>query len=76
MLHSLEAKGVYVSHGSACSSRKSRHSDTLKAMGVSQAALEGAIRFSLSPLTTADEIEVAVRATLESFEALKAFTRR
>ncbi|MDD4080887.1 MAG: cysteine desulfurase family protein [Eubacteriales bacterium] len=76
MLHAMEAKGVYVSHGSACSSRKNRHSETLKAMGVSRAALAGAIRFSLSPYTTEKEIELAVRATIEAYEALKAFTRR
>ncbi len=76
MLHALEGRGVFVSHGSACSSRKARHSETLKAMGASQAALEGAIRFSLSPYTTEEDIETAVLACAEAYQALQAFTRR
>ena len=76
MLHALSAKGVYVSHGAACSSRKSRHSETLKAMGIGQAALDGALRFSLSPYNTDEEINTAVNAVKEAYQALKAFTRR
>ena len=76
MLHALSAKGVYVSHGAACSSRKSRHSETLKAMGIGQAALDGALRFSLSPYNTDEEINTAVNAVKEAYQALKEFTRR
>ncbi len=76
MLHALSAKGVYVSHGAACSSRKSRHSETLKAMGIGQAALDGALRFSLSHYNTDEEINTAVNAVKEAYQALKAFTRR
>lgn len=76
MLHALEAQGVLVSHGSACSSGKARHSDALKAMGASQAALEGAVRFSLSPYTTEAEIEAAAKACVQAYQALQKFTRR
>lgn len=76
MLHALEGKGVYVSHGSACSSRKAHYSDTLKAMGVSRQALEGAVRFSLSPDTTEEDIRVAAEACIDCYQALKAFSRR
>lgn len=76
MLHALEARDVFVSHGSACSSRKSRHSETLKAMGAGKAALEGAIRFSLSPYTTEQEIDQAANACVEAYLALKQYTRR
>ncbi len=63
VLHSLEERGIYVSTGSACASRKNPGSHVLKAMGVKGDLLEGAVRFSLSPLTTADEIDYAVEQT-------------
>lgn len=48
LLHSLEAKGIYVSTGSACSSNKPMPSHVLSAMGCNKKEIEGAIRFSFS----------------------------
>ncbi|NLZ90132.1 MAG: cysteine desulfurase [Clostridiales bacterium] len=76
MLHALEARGVYVSQASACSAKKNKHSQTLSAMGVPVSALESALRFSLSPYTTREEIDMAVNACLEAYQALRPFTRR
>jgi cysteine sulfinate desulfinase/cysteine desulfurase-like protein len=39
-------------------------------------ALESALRFSLSPYTTRKEIDMAVNACLEAYQALRPFTRR
>lgn len=57
LLHTLEQSGIYVSTGSACSSRKKGQSHVLKAMGLSDREIEGAIRFSFSEFNTVDEME-------------------
>lgn len=60
--HHLEQRGVYVSTGSACSSRHAgRPSHVLEAMGCPPAVVTSAIRLSLSPLTTPEEVERAGR---------------
>lgn len=50
LLHHLEEKGIYVSTGSACSSKrdKNKYSHVLQAMGLKPANMEGAIRISFS----------------------------
>ncbi|MDI9492382.1 MAG: cysteine desulfurase family protein [Bacillota bacterium] len=59
LLHMLEQAGIFVSTGSACSSKKSG-SHVLAAMGLSEAQTEGAIRFSLSEENTPDQMEYVV----------------
>ncbi len=76
MLHALEAEGVYVSTGSACSSKKLKVSSVLTAMGVRPAVAEWALRFSLSPHTTMEEIEYAAAAVGMCYGRLKRFQRR
>jgi len=76
MLHALEAKQVYCSTGSACSSKKRHVSAVLTAMGLSADRAEGAIRFSLSPHTTDEEIEYAAACIGECYDLLKQYQRR
>ncbi|MCL2811043.1 MAG: cysteine desulfurase [Clostridia bacterium] len=76
LLHALEAVGVYVSTGSACSARKQRHGPALEAMGITGDRLEGAIRISLSPLNTSEEMGLAADAILAAHAQLKGFKRR
>lgn len=60
LLHALEQDGIYVSAGSACSSRKKSYSHVLQAMGRSEDELEGAIRFSICRFNDLTEIEYVV----------------
>lgn len=59
LLHSLEARGVYVSTGSACSSHKPQPSHVLTAMGLTPKEVGGAVRISFDERTTDEEIALA-----------------
>ena len=76
MLHALEGEGVYVSTGSACSSKKLKVSSVLTAMGIKPGVAEWAVRFSLSPHTTEEEIEYAVGRIGSVYDLLKRYQRR
>ena len=75
LLHYLEQKKVYVSTGSACSSKK-KGSHVLNAMELTPDEIEGAIRFSLSDLNTEEEILKAAEIVKESVEDLRMIIRR
>ena len=76
MLHALEGEGVYASTGSACSSKKLKVSSVLTAMGVSPARAECALRFSISPHTTIEEIDYAAQRLGALYAQLKKYARR
>ena len=76
MLHALEGEGVYVGMGSACSSFKQRISPVLKAMHTPQKLAESALRFSLSPENTADEMRQTVAAIQRQYIILSKYQRR
>ena len=76
MLHALEGEGVYVGMGSACSSFKQRISPVLKAMNTPQKYAETALRFSLSPENTAEEMRQTVEAIQRQHAVLAKFQRR
>ena len=71
--HLDQEAGVLVSVGSACSSHKARTSHVLLAMGVPEPLAEGAVRFSLGLMTREDEVEEAVRRTVQAVSELAAF---
>jgi len=56
----LDLKGLAVSGGSACQSGATEPSHVLTAMGLSPARARGSVRFSLSRLTTEEEVECAL----------------
>ncbi len=70
LLHSLSARGIFVSSGSACSS-KAKTSSVLEAFGLDKSGLEGAVRVSLSGLNTEEEIEAFATALKEEIQRLK-----
>ncbi|HEY9058943.1 MAG TPA: cysteine desulfurase family protein [Pseudobacteroides sp.] len=75
LLHHLEEKNIYVSTGSACSSRKKIHSRVLKAMGVPAKYIDGAIRISLSAFNTDDQVITAANAIKEILPRIRKTSR-
>ncbi len=72
LLLSEHLPGVCCSAGAACSSGALEPSPVLRAMGIAPETAHGALRFSTSRLTTADEIDEAVRAVNACVERLRA----
>lgn len=76
LLHTLEQDEIYVSTGSACSSNKKGGSHVLKAMGLTDREIEGAIRFSFGRYNTMEEMDVVlekVKAAVARFRRLGSF---
>ncbi len=72
LLMNLDLAGVACSTGSACSSGSLLPSPVLRAMGVADAVLVSAMRFSLSHLLSLEEIEKAARHIGEVVRRLRA----
>lgn len=62
LLHHLEMRNIFVSTGSACSSRKNVHSHVLKAAGYKPEIIEGAVRFSFSAFNRIEDVWDTVEA--------------
>ena len=76
MLYALEGDQVYVANGSACSSRKQKLSPVLSAMNVPRRQAESAIRFSICPYTTMEQVDFAADCIARHYEMLKRYERR
>lgn len=76
LLHALEADGIFVGTGSACSSKKGKRSSVLTAMGLPPEVLDGAIRISLCPSNTGEEMRYTAEKIIERVRQLRRFTRR
>ncbi len=59
LLMALDLAGVSCSAGSACSSGSLLSSPVLRAMGLAEAELRSAVRFSFAPATTEEEVDDA-----------------
>lgn len=76
LLHTLEQADIYVSTGSACSSNKKGQSHVLKAMGLNDTEIEGAIRFSFNEFNTIQEMEYVLeklKTAVAKFRKLGSF---
>jgi cysteine desulfurase len=71
MVAALDGEGVCVSTGSACASLSAEPSPVLRAMGLPPEAVRGAVRFSLSALTTEGEVDGALRTVARVVERLR-----
>lgn len=76
LLHALESHGIYVSTRSACSSHKNARSHVLAAMGKTAEEIEGAIRFSLSPFLSIEDIDYTVEILKKEVNELRKYVRR
>ncbi len=76
LLHALEAKEIYVSTGSACSSHKKGSNRILAAIGVTGERAQGAIRFSLCPYNTIEEMDIVAEEVSRQITVLRRFRRR
>lgn len=76
LLHALEARGVYCSSGSACSSNHPAISGTLKAIGLEEDLLNATLRFSFSVHSTVEEAEYAVQVIAEELPKIRTFVKR
>ncbi len=76
LLHALENVGVYVSTGSACTSKSTKISHVLESMGVRRTLAQGSVRISLGNDTTYEELDLAVEEMAKQVAFLKRFKRR
>jgi cysteine desulfurase len=70
----LDLKGLSVSGGSACQSGATEPSHVLTAMGLSPARARASVRFSLSRLTTAEEIDYALEIIPAAVDRLRSLS--
>lgn len=75
LLHSLEARSVYVSNGSACASKKRGGSHVLRAMGLAEDRRASTLRFSFGADTRAADIVAALAALEQALTELAPLRR-
>ncbi len=64
--------GVYIGRGSACSSHHSGNR-VLENMGLKKDEVSGAVRISLSPLTSEEEVDTACKALCKNIKDLRGY---
>lgn len=65
ILFALDLRGIAVSTGSACSSGAVNPSHVLKAMGLDEKRVKGAVRFTFGKYNTEEEVDFTVNALKE-----------
>lgn len=72
LLLALDLAGIAASSGSACTSAAMEPSHVLMAMGVARAEAAGALRLTLGPENSADEIDCVLEVLPETVQRLRA----
>ncbi|MBN2853771.1 MAG: cysteine desulfurase [Clostridia bacterium] len=76
LLNHLSSKEIFVSAGSACSSKKNSYSHVLKAMHVPDDYIGGAIRISFNQDNTQEEIDCLIKEIKEIIPILRMVRRK
>ncbi|MBC7088202.1 MAG: cysteine desulfurase [Tissierellales bacterium] len=76
LLHMLEDKDIYISTGSACSSKSSKKSHVLKAIGLDDNLIEGTIRLCFSYENIENDLELVMNEIKKNVEYIRKITRR
>lgn len=76
LLHMLEDKDIYVSTGSACSSKSNKKSHVLKAIGLDDNLIEGTIRLCFSYENVDDDIEYVLEEINNCVRYIRNIIRR
>ena len=67
----LEMREIALSSGSACTSAQPEPSHVLRALGLSEDAVRGSLRFGLGRFTTAEEIDFTVDRAVKCVTRLR-----
>ncbi|MEN3014022.1 MAG: cysteine desulfurase family protein [Endomicrobiia bacterium] len=70
----LNQKGIYVTSGSACTSKALKLSHVLEAIGVDAAVAQGSVTFTLSKYTTDEEVEYLLKELPPIIERLRSLS--
>ncbi len=76
ILRMLSDNGIYISAGSACSSRKTTASHVLKAMKLNNAVMDGALRISFNETMTYDQITYFVQSLEQHVNQMRRMMKR
>ena len=76
LLNALEDKGIFVSAGSACNSKKKVQSSVLGAIGMKEEDIVGSVRFSFTRFNTMEEADICLEALKEIVPMLRRFNRK
>lgn len=76
LLNALEDKGIFVSAGSACNSKKKVQSSVLGALGMEEDDIVGSVRFSFTRFNTIEEADICLEALKELVPMLRRFNRK
>lgn len=70
----MDAKGIFASTGSACSSSSFTPSHVLRALGLSADKTYSSVRFTIGDFTTKEDIDYAVEEITKIVEKLRSFS--